>query len=297
MLLWANRCTLLLIASSLRHMRLNVRLSTFPHVCPPLCRTNLKYYAVLLAVATSGLVLLLVTGHLAPANVLGFCIAFSNAYGLVAGALLNVAFWLCERWRLPQPMYNLPCCLLLCAVNNSARIISPPWQPSSCSGLGSWLYRSSCGFRQTRTESSAACATRRGSRWVEHQAFCLMVSNVSRPLLANDAACFSIYFSPTVAGSPPTPTQAERALAAHRRLSAAVLTARRASVLFAAHDPLRPLMDAVLDLANSVGKACCFTCALSLHTWHFTAWVMRGCALALDRAALLRPARLVLGLL
>lgn len=202
MLLWANSCTLLLIASSWRR---NVRLSTFPHVCPPLCRTNLKYYAVLLAVATSGLVLLLVTGHLAPANVLGFCIAFSNAYGLVAGALLNVVFERVSAGASPYPMYNLPCYLLLCAVNNSARMISPPWQPSSCSGLGSWLCPSSCGFRQTYTESSAACATRRGSRWVEHQAFCLMVSNVSRPLLANDAACFSIYFSPTVAGSPPTP--------------------------------------------------------------------------------------------
>lgn len=48
-------------------------------------------------------------------------------------------------------------------------------------------------------------------------------------------------------------------MSAYRRLSVAVLTARRASVLFAAHDPLRPLMDAVLDLANSVGEcsACC----------------------------------------
>ncbi len=52
------------------------------------------------------------------------------------------------------------------------------------------------------------------------------------------------------------PSQAERAMSAHRRLSVAVLTARRASVLFAAHDPLRPLMDAVLDLANSVGECC-----------------------------------------
>ena len=48
------------------------------------------YYAVLLSVGTAGLVLLLVTGHLAPANVLGFCIAFSNAYGLVAGAPLAI---------------------------------------------------------------------------------------------------------------------------------------------------------------------------------------------------------------
>jgi hypothetical protein len=47
--------------------------------------------------------------------------------------------------------------------------------------------------------------------------------------------------------------QAERAQQAHRRVSAAVLTVRRASVLFAAHDPLRPLMDQVLALAASIG--------------------------------------------
>lgn len=33
----------------------------------------------------------------------------------------------------------------------------------------------------------------------------------------------------------------------------AVLTARKASVLFANHDPMRPYMDTVLALANSVG--------------------------------------------
>lgn len=59
-----------------------------PSPAPPLSRTNLMYYAVLLGVGTAGLVLLLVTGRLAPANVLGFAIAVSNAYGLVAGALL-----------------------------------------------------------------------------------------------------------------------------------------------------------------------------------------------------------------
>ena len=34
----------------------------------------------------SGLVLLLITGELAPGNVLGFCVAASNAFGLIAGA-------------------------------------------------------------------------------------------------------------------------------------------------------------------------------------------------------------------
>ena len=32
-----------------------------------------------------GLVLLLATGELAPTNVLGFCVAASNAFGLIAG--------------------------------------------------------------------------------------------------------------------------------------------------------------------------------------------------------------------
>lgn len=35
----------------------------------------------------------------------------------------------------------------------------------------------------------------------------------------------------------------------------AVLTARKASVLFANHDPMRPYMDTVLALANSVGES------------------------------------------
>ena len=47
--------------------------------------------------------------------------------------------------------------------------------------------------------------------------------------------------------------QAARALAARRRLSAALLTVRRASVLFSPHDPLRPLMDVVVAQAGSVG--------------------------------------------
>lgn len=32
--------------------------------------------------------LLLITGELAPANVLGFCVAASNAFGLIAGIFL-----------------------------------------------------------------------------------------------------------------------------------------------------------------------------------------------------------------
>lgn len=52
---------------------------------PCRCRYNLVYYGLLLAAGLAGLVLLLATGRLRPANVVGFCIALSNAYGLVAG--------------------------------------------------------------------------------------------------------------------------------------------------------------------------------------------------------------------
>ena len=38
-----------------------------------------------------GLVLLLATGELAPRNVLGFCVAASNAFGLIAGTPLIVS--------------------------------------------------------------------------------------------------------------------------------------------------------------------------------------------------------------
>jgi hypothetical protein len=50
------------------------------------CRYNLLYYALLLGVGLAGILLLLSSGRLRPDNVLGFCIASSNAYGLVAGA-------------------------------------------------------------------------------------------------------------------------------------------------------------------------------------------------------------------
>ncbi|PSC73983.1 LMBR1 domain-containing 2-like protein A [Micractinium conductrix] len=130
-------------------------------------RTNLLYYAILLGVGLAGLVLLLFSGRLQPANVLGFCIAFSNAYGLVA-AIFLLGFGLVA---VPRQLWNT----------------ADP-----------------CG----------------GQRRVCHKAG----------------------------------LQAERAQAAHRRLTAAVLAARRASALFAPHDPLRPLMDAVLALANSTGR-------------------------------------------
>lgn len=40
-------------------------------------------------VGAVGLVLLLATGELAPTNVLGFCVAASNAFGLIAGMALT----------------------------------------------------------------------------------------------------------------------------------------------------------------------------------------------------------------
>ncbi|KAL3146885.1 hypothetical protein ABBQ38_014857 [Trebouxia sp. C0009 RCD-2024] len=51
-------------------------------------RNNLIFYAVLVALAIGGLLLLLMTGNLAPSNVLGFCVAASNAFGLIAGIFL-----------------------------------------------------------------------------------------------------------------------------------------------------------------------------------------------------------------
>lgn len=51
-------------------------------------RYNLVYYCCLLGVAAAGIVLLLVTRRLEPANIVGFCIAFSNAYGLIGAIFL-----------------------------------------------------------------------------------------------------------------------------------------------------------------------------------------------------------------
>lgn len=43
---------------------------------------------VLQALAVAGILLLLMTKNLAPSNVLGFCVAASNAFGLIAGIFL-----------------------------------------------------------------------------------------------------------------------------------------------------------------------------------------------------------------
>jgi hypothetical protein len=61
-------------------------------------RYNFLYYAFLLVVALAGLLLLLSTGRLRPDNVLGFCIASSNAYGLVAGAPLAAPLAIGLQW-------------------------------------------------------------------------------------------------------------------------------------------------------------------------------------------------------
>ncbi len=84
-----------------------------------------------------------------------------------------------------------------------------------------------------------------------------------------------------------TRVQAERALAAHRRLSAATLTARHASVLFSPADPLRPLMDIVLQLADSAGarpprRLACGLLSLGLRAGGLQAALqMRGCFLGI----------------
>lgn len=40
------------------------------------------------ALAVAGILILLMSGELAPSNVLGFCVAASNAFGLIAGIFL-----------------------------------------------------------------------------------------------------------------------------------------------------------------------------------------------------------------
>ena len=137
------------------------------------------YYGVLLGVATAGLVLLLAAGRLAPANILGFCIAFSNAYGLVAGAALlqrpgvahGAAVPLAGRLRARARHRRRGCpwhCLQVfcehCRSKSSA-LPAPPLQPSFCWALAWWLCPSSCGCRLTCTGSSAAFATRPACRW------------------------------------------------------------------------------------------------------------------------------------
>ena len=49
---------------------------------------SLLIVIVLQALAVAGILLLLMTKNLAPSNVLGFCVAASNAFGLIAGIFL-----------------------------------------------------------------------------------------------------------------------------------------------------------------------------------------------------------------
>lgn len=56
-------------------------------------RYNVTYYGVLLGVASLGVLALLFSGRLEPRNVIGFSIAFSNAYGL-AGAIFLMGYGL-----------------------------------------------------------------------------------------------------------------------------------------------------------------------------------------------------------
>jgi len=55
-------------------------------------------------VGAVGLVLLLATGELAPTNVLGFCVAASNAFGLIAGKCF-------KSYRQKPPTISLQHCL------------------------------------------------------------------------------------------------------------------------------------------------------------------------------------------
>ncbi|KAK9820676.1 hypothetical protein WJX74_004847 [Apatococcus lobatus] len=51
-------------------------------------KSNLYFYLVVTVLGTAGLLFLLFTGRLAFQNVVGFCIALSNAFGLIAGIFL-----------------------------------------------------------------------------------------------------------------------------------------------------------------------------------------------------------------
>ncbi|KAL6768158.1 hypothetical protein ACKKBF_B38030 [Auxenochlorella protothecoides x Auxenochlorella symbiontica] len=129
-------------------------------------RYHLVYYCALVGVAAAGILLLLLAGRLEARNILGFCIASSNAYGLI-GAIFLMGYGL----------------------------VAIPRQLWRCADLADQLQR---------------CCHELGAL-------------------------------------------AERCAAANLRLSTTVLTARRASVLFGAHDPLRPCVDTVLALAESTG--------------------------------------------
>lgn len=51
------------------------------------CMYEARILCCVQVVGAVGLVLLLATGELAPTNVLGFCVAASNAFGLIAGTV------------------------------------------------------------------------------------------------------------------------------------------------------------------------------------------------------------------
>ena len=62
-------------------------------------------------IGAAGLLLLLVTGQLMIKNVVGFCIAFSNAFGLIAGKQAPLSA--CSTWQLhdaTEQLCQLGCC-------------------------------------------------------------------------------------------------------------------------------------------------------------------------------------------
>ncbi|KAK9795930.1 hypothetical protein WJX73_006763, partial [Symbiochloris irregularis] len=56
--------------------------------CIASLRNNLVFYGILVGIGAAGLLLLILTRHLYITNVVGFCIASSNAFGLIAGIFL-----------------------------------------------------------------------------------------------------------------------------------------------------------------------------------------------------------------
>ena len=60
----------------------------WPHQSFAASCTVLSWHAIIQGAGAMGLIVLLVSGELAPTNVLGFCIASSNAVGLLGGLFL-----------------------------------------------------------------------------------------------------------------------------------------------------------------------------------------------------------------
>ncbi len=58
----------------------------FPESAAARARSNLLLYAVLGGLGALGICVLLVVRHLTLENIVGICIASSNAFGLIAGA-------------------------------------------------------------------------------------------------------------------------------------------------------------------------------------------------------------------